>query len=181
MNTPYTQYSARLLYAAVCACLLAYICVPGVTHGYFTTNQEAVALRDNVALYTVSYAFGSDERDFYMPIMAVRDLAHDSGTENLGFEILEGGDTATTTGTAVGLVLSNAEIIDGMYKVPKGYVGKFTLVVLYSVTPGNDETDYALHVQELPFKMGTDKEYQHLNETELQYYVTKKVELNTRD
>lgn len=181
MNTSYTQYSARLLYAAACACLLAFISGPAVAHGYFTTNQEAVVLRGNIALYTISYAFGSEERDFYMPIMAIRDLAHDSGTEHLGFEILEGGEAATTTGTAVGLVLSNADIVDGMYKVPKGYTGRFTLVVLYSVLPGNDETDYALHVQELPFRMGEDKAYQHLNETELQYYVTEKVELNTRD
>lgn len=177
----YTMKSFSMTYVGTTVALLtvfAMIVFPAPTSAYVTTDQNVVRLSDTAALFTITYQFGHKDLNFYMPIVPVRDLAHDSHSKNLGFEILEDGDNATTEGTATGIVLSGAPIVDGMYRTPADRFTQFMLVVLFTVPDEAEENDYALHVQELPFYMGDDREYQKLNPSELQYYVTPTVSLN---
>jgi len=150
-------------------------------NAYFTTAQTAISATEQTALYTITYRFGLKNDDLYMPIIATRGLSHGSNQYALGYEILEESKAPTTTGISAGIVLSNAKIENGMYKVPKGRSASFTLFVIYSVEKLEEETDYALHVQELPFYVGDNKDARKLNPSELQYYVSPEAELNPND
>ncbi len=148
------------------------------SQAYFTTNQQAFSVNEQNAFYTIDFRFGLTKYDLYMPIMAMRDLAWGSNQKTLGYEILEESKVSTTTGIANGIVLSNAEVVDGMYKVPAGTAITFTLFVVYTVEASDEETDYALHVQELPFYIGDKMSSQKLNPSELQYYISPEAEMN---
>jgi hypothetical protein len=148
------------------------------TQAYFTTGQAAVAATDKTALYTIDYRFGNFNEDVYMPLFAMRDLPHGSESKSAGYELLENGDTPIGYGTAAGIIFSDLEIKDDMYLLPAGEIADFTLFVIFTVAEDLAEADYAVHMQELPFYRGEDREPNKMNPSELQYYVTPEVELN---
>jgi len=162
--------------------VVIFIIVPHTSHAYFTTNQTAVKLNDHTALFVIEYAFGLDKEDLYMPAITERGLSWESTTEKVGYVLTEDQDDSRTNGTVTAVVLSHAPIVNGMYKLEKGKAQKMWLIALLTTNEDELETDYALQVQKLPFYVDTgDTKLQtrQLNPSELQYYVTKEVELNT--
>lgn len=156
--------------------------LPQVTLGYFTTGQTATKLSNTASLFTIEYAFGWGKNDIYMPIFAERGLAWESTLKKVGYTLREDAKDIATNGKASAIVLSNAPIVDGMYKLEKGKAQKMTLVVVFTTASTTPETDYALQVDRLPFYVDKgNKQLQtlQLNPSELAYYVTKEVELNT--
>jgi hypothetical protein len=148
------------------------------TNAYFTTNQTAIRIDDQHALFAITYKFGSDTEDMYLPALATQDKSGTSSNfDTLTYSFYENGDQVQTTGNSLGIIVSKASFVDGMYKVEKGTAQSFTLVTLLTTEKSTFEEDYALQVTSLPFTLGTLS--QKLNPTELQYYVTKEVELNT--
>jgi hypothetical protein len=84
-------------------------------------------------------------------------------------------------GTATGLVVSNAKIVDNMYMVPAGERAFFTLFVTLTLDEADAKAKYALQVDNLPYlKVDSDgnKEQFGLNIHEPRSYTTKKVGLN---
>ncbi len=162
------------------ALLLALL--PQVTLGYFTTGQTATKLSDTASIFTIKYRFGLPKNDIYMPIMAERGLQWESDAKKVGYSLREDSENIQINGKATGIVLSNAPIVNGMYKLEKGKAYTMQLVVVFTTASNTLETDYALQVDRLPFYVdrGNDGlQTLQLNPSELQYYVTKEVELNT--
>ncbi len=164
--------------------LLAIIVVPSVSSAYFTTAQSAIKLNEDTLLYTVTFKFGFPSSDLRMPIGAVRGLQFGDASPYVGYTLLKDSETAVASGTAAGLVLSKAKIVDNEYFVPKGEVGTFTLVALVKVTDDfvpTDAKDYDLSIQvtSLPFTMikGKSVVKAQLNPSELQYYITPELDL----
>jgi len=161
---------------------LVFAALPHASEAYFTTNQAAIKLNQTTALFAIEYSFGLEKSDIYMPVLAVRNLTEENSRSTVGYSVREESETVTTEGTAAGIVLSKAPIVDGMYKLEKGESHKMTLVVLYTTSSDAHEEDYALQMDWLPYNVdhnsGSLQELQ-LNPSELQYYVTKEVELNT--
>ena len=155
-----------------------FLLTPVSVGAYETTGQEAKRMSDTTAAYFVTYKFGHESKDIYMPVRALRNQQYGMETTSIGYEILERSEFRSNKGTAMGIVLSNAEIVDGMYKVPKGYAASFTLLVLFEAADGEEETEYALQVTDLPFYAGENRDYQRLNPSELQYYATEGVKLH---
>lgn len=158
--------------------------LPQVTLGYFTTNQLASKIDETTALFVVEYTFGLKNDDLYMPAVVERGLSWGSAEEKVGFSIRKDGEETTTLGTATGVVLSKAPAEDGMYKLEGGKAQKLWLVVLYKTDKATKETNYALQVDHLPFYVDIGKkdlDVRQLNPSELKYYLTKEVELNTED
>lgn len=158
------------------------ISIPHTSSAYFTTNQSATKLSETVAMYAIEYAFGLKDKDIYMPIMAERNLMQDSDQKEVGYGLYENGTDLQTQGTTAGLVLSSAPVVNGMYKIEKDNAQKMTLFVIFSTPKNQHEDDYALQITKLPYyvDMGNGElQMQQLNLSELQYYVTKEVELNT--
>lgn len=172
-----TGHISTGIFAALLLALL-----PQVTLGYFTTGQTATKLSNTASLFTIEYAFGLEKNDIYMPIIAERGLAWESEAKKVGYTLRENGEDIMTNGKATGIVLSSAPIVNGMYKLEKGNAHKMTLLVILTTSSTESESDYALQVDKLPFYVDKgDQGLQtlQLNPSELQYYVTKEVELNT--
>lgn len=152
--------------------------VPHVTSAYFTTNQTATKVTDDIALFTVTYSFGHSERDFYMPITIARDLPAEAPAFAAGVSLING-ERVTTDGTITGIILTkdpDVSIRDGKYFVPAGHKGTFTLlaIVKLSETELASRPNLSLLVTHLPFIMDVDKKSfpNHLNPSELKYYHT---------
>ncbi len=150
---------------------------PSASEAYFTTGQTATMLNAQNAVFTISYKFGHDDKDMYLPATAIRTNSPLADGTTLTYGFYENGDYSKENGVAQAVILSKAPIVNGMYKIAKGTVETFTLLALLSTETTELEADYALHVDVLPFMI--EKENQHLNPSELQYYTTKEVELNT--
>ncbi len=162
--------------------LFLLMCIPNSAEAYFTTAQSGVKLSGSAALYTISYAFGLEDHDIYMPVLAVRNLSEENSRNKVGYTIREESETVTTDGTATGIVLSDAPIENGMYRLQKGASHTMTLLVVYTTPADTFEEDYALQVDWLPYaveKDGSERLALQLNPSELQYYITQEVELNT--
>ena len=157
--------------------------VPLHAEAYFTTAQSASKISDSAALYTIEYAFGLEDYDIYMPIVAERNLAHESEEKKVGYFFTEDTGELKAEGTSAALVLSAAPIVNGMYKIEKGVAQKMTLLAVLAVDDSVEEEDFALQVQRLPYyvdKGGDELVALQLNPSELQYYKTEEIELNTR-
>lgn len=154
------------------------IALPARSHAYFTTAQSAVKLEDGKGiLYSVTYDFGMKKNDLIMPIVPERKEAsstEQARTMTYAFVDKEGNESALGESTAV--VVSNAEIRDGHYFIPRGEGKRMTLIALLSLpqTLVYEPYDLSLLVTNLPFTIVTDQaEYQNqLNPSELQYYRT---------
>jgi len=148
-------------------------CSAGTTEAYFTTRQTAETFGPTTEVFTITYHFGATDREFLLPITALRDTL-DTTNKQLGFSIVDGSNKPTTLGTTTALVLSHAAIRDGRYVVPAGTSTDFTLVTVWTRPAGTSALPYRMLVTSLPFTMnvrGTAYE-NHLNPSELQYYIT---------
>lgn len=147
--------------------------MPCAAHAYFTTAQSAEVVDGGKGvLYTVTYNFGTEKYDMYMPIIPVRLNRPDALSYTF---VNEKTNVPYTDGRAIGIVLSNATIKDGSYFVPKGESKTFTLIVLLALPSSAQNIDnLALQVTGLPFKMvaGSKSIDTQLNQYELQYYKT---------
>jgi hypothetical protein len=173
----------KTIYISSLALLMLSMSTPCVTEAYFTTNQTATKINDMTALYSIEYAFGLEKRDIYMPVYAERGLLHASSAQKVGYSLREDGKEVTLQGTTIGMAVSKAPIVNGMYKLEKGKAQKMTLYVILTTSSTTLEMDYALQVDKLPFYVDIGKkdlQTQGLNPSELQYYVTKQVELNSK-
>jgi hypothetical protein len=156
-----------------------FVCIaPSYSSAYFTTGQTDTKIGDSAAIFTIEYAFGLPEQDIYMPVIAERNLAWESSEHKLGYSIRDNeNDEVTQHGKTVGIVLSSAPIVDGMYKISKDTAQKMTLVVVLSTTD-TEKGSYKLQVDQLPYYVDIgEKELQvrQLNPSELTYYVTSPV------
>ena len=178
-------YTRRIMKTTAYIFALAFITtfiLPLSASAYETTGQRAQKINETTALYFIDFSFGHEDHDTYIPVLAVRDQEHGSKLKSLGYEILEESEEETDRGVTQAIVFKkneNVTIENGMYKVPKGYKGSFTLAVVYTTDNALFEADYAVQVTDLPFYWDTDKKYQRLNESELKYYITPEVELNS--
>ena len=163
---------------------LVLLCVMSVlsptnVEAYFTTNQSATAFTSSTALFAIEYAFGLPDNDIYMPVTTKRGLPLKSPEHSVGYSLYTGEDEVTTKGTVASIVISDAPIVDGMYYIEKGKSRTMTLLVIYTANETFAET-YKLQVDQLPYYVDIDAEaldVRQLNPSELQYYVTKSVEL----
>jgi hypothetical protein len=179
--------------------LFGALSLPTCTQAYLTTAQSSTDLGNGSALFTVTYKFGFLNREVYMPILASRSKDFtDTGME-AGYSILFDGETeakATSTmisstnaqmqlnysvlpGKAKAIVLSDAQIKDGRYFLPKGKSGTFTLVAVVDISKAANTQDMSLLMTSLPFTMIADgkRAEARLNPSELQYYKTPEVSL----
>lgn len=166
-------------------CLFAFCALwtPHTSEAYFTTDQQAYAVSEDTALFSLSYKFGFAERDLYMPIGAMRNVAANEHFVT-GYQLLTDDKTPLTEGTAAGIVLTKdaaVTVVDNQYYVPAGTSATFTLYVIASFADATAHTtsDISLLMTQLPFVMETDDLTieTHLNPSELQYYHTPSISL----
>lgn len=167
--------------SAILLTALIALVLPQPTNAYYTTAQSEAVLTPITAMYTITYSFGLPKQDIYLPIATERNLSHRENDRKLGFSIHDDDEEITNVGRTAGIVLSDAEIRDGMYFVPAGSSKTFTLLVFLRTQDTDQEDDYVVQVDNLPFLVDMGQEeltVRGLNTSELQYYVTGDVSLN---
>ncbi len=155
------------------------IAVPQLSFAYKTTSQSARQYSDTTALYTITYRFGFLNRELYIPISAVRGAM--PTRDAVSYELMTG-STTSNLGTMSALVVSTAEIKNGMYYLPAGKAADFTFVVALTMPARTKVADYKTQMTALPFIM-VDKGKKinaQLNPSELQYYVTPTAGMNAK-
>lgn len=162
--------------------LLFATALPHTSDAYFTSKQTAAPLTDTTGLYTITYSFGLPKQDIYLPIKTERNLMHGNGDSTLGYTVRTENNVIANDGIAAAIVLSDAEVKDGMYFVPAGESATFTLVAFYKAPAMTPMDGYKLQVEHLPFPVDLgegDMQIRSLNPSELQYYVTEGIYLGT--
>ena len=93
--------------ALVALCTL----MPTDAYAYLTTAQSAELLEDGKGiLYTVTYDFGTEKYDLYLPIIPVRANTLDA----LAYTFVDEIENETYKGgSSIGVVMSNAQIRNG--------------------------------------------------------------------
>jgi hypothetical protein len=179
--------------------LLAAFILPGVSQAYSVTDTSAKDLGNGYALFTVTYKFGFLNRETYMPIEANRNTKYTEKGTDVGYSILFNDQTeakATTSvmnnndlsfslnynvlpGKAKAIVLSEAEIKDDRYYLPKGKSGTFTLIALVDIHNSAMKQDISLQMTSLPFTMADGKKRieARLKASELESYKTQEITL----
>lgn len=165
-------------YVYIAAAFIISLTWSNATFAYYTTDQSVTQYSETISLYTIDYYFGNKNDVMYLPVMAERGLLKGQSTSTLGYEFLVDGENPTSVGSASAVVVGDVPIVDGMYKVPAGKNGHFTLFVLLTTSADELEADYALQVTNLPFLRGEEKMKQYLNIHELSHYQTPEVEFN---
>lgn len=158
-----------------CLALLAFVCIPSVSEAYFTTEQSVTTINEQTAIYAITYKFGFENREVYMPIFAQRGIQAGEDRILAGYDLLSNGEK-TEAGFANGIILTkdaNVQVKDGRYYLPAGQAASFTLYVIAAPTVG-----HSLLMTNLPFEMikGGAHIPAYLNPSELQYYQTPEIE-----
>jgi hypothetical protein len=146
------------------------------TYAYNTTLQEGFSVDGKTAVFVIDYAFGHETYELLMPLFATRGTEMKRG--NVSYQVLDE-DGQPGNGTAVGIVLSNARIENGVYVTPKEYLKEFRLLVIYTRAHDETGTSFRAQVTNLPFAFKGARELT-LNESELRPYTTKLVPLSSK-
>lgn len=125
--------------------------LPATTQAFSVTNTSATDLGNGKALFTITYKFGFLNRETYMSIGALRSTSSKNGYVN--YELMTGKNEVLKAGQVAGLVLSNTQIKDNQYYLPKGKTAEFTLVTIADVSDVKNHRDLALVITSLPFSM----------------------------
>lgn len=179
--------------------VLGALVIPTSSQAYSVTNSTATDLGNGYALFTVTYKFGFLNREMYMPIEANRNTKYTEKGSDVGYSILFNGQTeakATTSvmnnndlsfslnynvlpGKAKAIVLSEAEIKDDRYYLPKGKSETFTLIALVDMRNSTMKKDISLQMTSLPFTMvdGKKQTGARLKASELESYKTSEITL----
>jgi len=169
------------LFLATCFAFV-FVVIPHSSHAYFTKAQSAELLKDGKGIiYSVTYDFGMEKYDLYMPIIPERKEASSTAqARTMTYAIMEDGKESAF-GESLGIVVSNAEIRDGQYFIPKGTGKRLTLITLLKLpqTLVYEPHNLALQVTNLPFTIvaGDTKYKNQLNPFELDDYLTPEVKI----
>lgn len=167
---------------SLCALCTVFIFAPRDAAAYFTKAQSAVMLEDGKGvLYSVTYDFGVKNYDVYLPIVPERKNEKVDQTGTQTYALLEESEEEIDFGETIGVVVSDAEIRNGEYFIPKGEAKRLTMIVLLMLPEAapTRSLDVALQVTNLPFRMvnGGVSIAARLNPSELQYYTTPEVDI----
>ena len=155
-----------------------FLLVPASTSAYTSTAQHAIQISDTQALYTVEFGFSTRENDFFIPIQAVANVPYGSDRDVVGFSVIEDRAGVATDVTTHSIILSDAEVVDGMYRIPAGETQLFTLVTFVTVPSDRPDAEYLIQVTSLPHYVGIDRERRFVNDVELRSFISPGVELN---
>ncbi|MBY0538129.1 hypothetical protein K2P47_01880 [Patescibacteria group bacterium] len=187
---------SNILFSAL---LLGTLILPSASQAYSVTDTSAKDLGNGYALFTVTYKFGFLNREMYMPIEASRNTKFTDKGSDVKYSILFNDQTeakATSTvmksndqsfslnysvlpGKAKAIVVSDADIKDNQYYLPKGKSQTFTLVALVDMRTASVKDDISLQITSLPFTMvdGRKQTAARLSAEELESYKTSEISL----
>ena len=163
------------------ALVIAICSLPLSASAYVTTGNNAFTIDGHTGIYTIDFTFGHQNHDVSIPLYAVRSPYQSDAM--ISYELLNKEDDSCknsdfqcslSIGNAIAIVLSDTQIRDEMYFIPKGTRASFTLLVVFESPRALGTLSSYLHVTHLPF-LFDGKQKLRLNPSELQYYMTSAV------
>ncbi len=148
------------------------------SQAYTSTAQSAIQLNDTQALFMIDFAFGTRVNDFFIPVLAQSGIPYQSDEDVVGYDVIVDRAEVATEASSTSIVLSDLEIIDGMYRIPAGSNGRFTLLTVITVPAGIADSEYLVQVTSLPHYVGLDRDRRYVNDTELRNFISPGIELN---
>ena len=142
---------------------------------YDVSTTSAYSINGESTLYKVTFEWGFSGRDVLIPVLATRGLGATEATSTLGFELLTETGLRTKDGLSTAIVLTDAPIENGYYRLKSGETKTFTVLGVYQHERSTGK--YAFAVSALPFviERGEDKSTTALNQRELSGFVTKAI------
>jgi hypothetical protein len=162
----------------VCSLVLLFLFGPQVSSAYFTTSQSAMQINADTMLYTITYEFGSDIYDMYLPIVAVEEGTTTEYEKTVGYRFVDKVTGLEIKSDSVqALVLSDTGIVGNEYKLERGVAKILTLVALVKLSPPTQGEKYevAMQMTSLPFRVvavNGETGQTQLNSSELKSYKT---------
>lgn len=121
------------------------LCVPFfAVEAYEVKEVSATRLTPEYSLFTVTYEFGFLNREALIPMDATRDGNYHT---SVGYTLV-GANGTTTLHSVQAVVVSDAELRDRDYYLPKGRNSDFTLVAIVKT---EDVSALGLAITKLPF------------------------------
>lgn len=153
--------------------LLAVFVDTSTAFAYFTTKQEAFTVNQKYAVFLIDFSFGHADHSITIPLLA--STTETRATTSLSYQVLNSTESVAQ-GAVTGIVIGDVPLAHGVYMVPKGKAGHFTLLAVYTKSPIEPSGAFHMSVSGLPFTFDGTQELQ-LNPSELQYYRTPSVPL----
>lgn len=145
------------------------------SQAYFTTSQNQIDLKDGSALFIINFSFGVEKHDINIPIASHMNPESASNAA-LSYSIYDE-DEEIVDGVSSSIVLSSLPLAHNtFYTVPKGKVGHFSLITVFTPKKPTKINQYRLQVTSLPFNFDGNQQLR-LQPSELQYYTTKLIEI----
>lgn len=178
------KLSLSLLLACAAVCIAALFPVFAHAESPFLQQSVAGKVTDRAAMYFMTYRFSNTHYDVHIPLVTQRISESTENGQKIGYTVREDGTEVTTQGTSIAINLSNAQVVNGMYVIPKGTIGEFVFFGIVTTAEDTPEMDYAMKIDRLPIYRDSDEgpgvslDNIGLTPGELQYFVTPEVELN---
>lgn len=140
---------------------------------YEASAGNGYRITEESALYQVTFEWGFTGRDVLIPVFATRGLGATEATSTLGYEFITENGLRTKDGLGAALVLADAPIENGYYRLKSGEIKTFTVLGIFTHEP-SITSKYAFAVSGLPFiiEKGGSQSHTALNARELTGFVT---------
>lgn len=153
--------------------------LPGNASAYTVQSETAERLSDTLAVYTLTFAIGTNKNDFFIPTMAVSEQSGLVDGDNLIYEVVRDRDHVATDVLSAASIYSSADRVGDFYRVPAGRSATFTLVALVATAPELSDAEYLIRVVDLPHYVGRERAKRAVSNPLLRTYITSGIELNT--
>lgn len=143
-----------------------------------SVDRNGIASADTMtAAFSITVPVGGFSDDIYIPVLGVRSGQLIAASTTFTFEIEAGYGEGDTDGVVTALAISQAEIVDGMYRIPANTRIPMTFIGLMRVSDSESDI-YRMRITELPFYIGDNRETRGYSSGELKYLVTNYEALN---
>lgn len=141
------------------------LCTPLLTFGavqkptvfpkktFISATATPLADHPTMGLYQLSFALRADLADVYLPTSPVR-VKKGATLGHYGFQygIYDGDRNRQHIGNSAALVMSTSSKVNGVYMIPKGETGTFTLLAIYN-NEGNVADAYHLRLEGIQYML----------------------------
>jgi hypothetical protein len=164
-------------FSLICLVVMLFSISVGMANAaaYDVSTTNAYRITGESTIYQVKFEWGFSGRDVLIPVFATRGLGVADAKDTLGFELLTENGLRTDKGLSAAIVLTDAPIENGYYRLKSGETKTFTVLGVYQHERNTGK--YAFVVSALPFviEKGDSKVNTTLNTRELSEFVTEAI------
>jgi len=132
---------------------LVFLVVPVTTYAYSVIDENVYVVNDSLIMFTQTFSFGVLNSDAYLSYQAEKGET-DSFSRTVNYLLVEDGQPLPAIVSSIGVLLSDAPVINGLYRVTERQPEEFTLlafVTLPEPDPSLINRNLSMELVRLPF------------------------------